>query len=979
MFLPKMCSIFYLAVCYASLLANLIHLGKKYFIFDIDTSVGFYSPINITSPNLSLCFDLNTIVGGYEPMMFYPKKAQYIGLKDGFLFSKVPRVDKILNKCAYRDAQLDQFKHVSNGSQCSSIFNINRYRMQNLMCYLFHLVQPHTFNFNALSFSVNEPRLLYKLVIDAPLNAAGHTVVPLVHFDELADVDRMFMSELFPSKRNNELYYLEYELFEIYRLPYPYTTNCGSEPHVRCYYNCMTRLFADIGLTTGSGISLETAATETSKVINNSFPGPKIKKLSDHITNLCLKKACTTEACVQKLLITYTSGPFESEADKLSFFVGSFKYPIDKIIHSAKFPLIEHLTHCFSLAGIWVGFSVIACITQTRKLDILSTFKKWQFIQAKLIRKLPVHPTFSYVRPVAANTKGKARIKLMRRTILVIFKLLVLLIFAVQAINLCVLYSRYQTVLHHEHIINPEYDSVLPSTVICIDLDELFFRQPQIITEDNFDRLWSGNTNLTVRQLLNGTMGEDILSNCRTRDYAGSDYYIGIFQLKSRNQCLKEFKFRRYYSNWQVCYVFKPSLPKKHLQWEFVFRETNPSKLYSLILNPKVKHFRRLDLILFYPDDSLVPYTSDEYLAISHKISNKRVVMLTSRTRIRSSLPSPYDTKCSLFAASGVCREQCFASGLSQFNLIPYQHSVSQKFDSKLFRYKHMKNASLYKYWLDLERKCHLKCLLNLCKSNFSMTYARNFPGKTEFNVEILVKTEVGPRIRSLSLARFPFIDFYYQMFCLLTFWLDFSFVGLDMIRKRREKLISKNVKLLYAKSMKLLLELLSVTNTKASIDLRRKSLFNKSFIKIICVIGMCIHLAMPFMEYFAYPTMLLTTVYLERPSNYMFSLCSEAQEIFEKGIVFRTEKAQKQKLDIFNKNIDEILGEAEKSIETNFLCGYWGLARDRNKSNDMARMTDRIFFETDNSSLCHEMFRTRTSLVHGHVCLQFELGRVDN
>ena len=975
-FSSKLYSILYQALCYVLLLVNLIYVSSKYFIYDTDTSVGFYSSINITSPNLSLCFDLNTIVGGYEPMMFYPHKPYYVGRKDRFLFSKVPKVDKILRKCAYRDSQVDQFKYASNGSNCLNIFNIKRYRMQNLMCYLFQVIEERTFNLNALSFSVNEPRLLYKLVIDAPLNAAGHTVVPLVHFDELAEVDRMFMKEIYPSRRKNQLYYLNYQLFEIYRLPSPYKTHCGADPLIRCSYKCMTRRYAELGLTTCSGYSLEAFATATSKVIDCTI-NSNLKDLLEYIDDLCLYKTCKYEACEQKLVITHTSGPFENELDRLSFVVGSFKHPINKIIHSAKLPLMEYLTNFFSLSGIWVGFSVVGCITRKNKPDVLTTYKKWRLICSELTRKFPREFLLQTFR---VDTQTRTKGKWMRKIVLVGFKVAVALVFSIQAINQCILYFQFQTILHHEHIVNPEFKFVLPSTAVCMDLYQLLFKQPQILTEDNFDRLWSGGVNLTIGQLLHGTMDEEILFKCRTRDYGGSEFYKGIFQLKSNEECLKAFRFRKYFSNWQVCYVFRPPfLSRTHDQWELVFRETNPSKLYSLILNPKVKHLDHLNFVLFFPDDSLIPYGSSEYPAISQKTTNKRVVMLTFHTEIQESLPKPYDTSCNPFLNDKLCREKCFEGGLSQFNLVPFQNTISEKFHSKLLTYNHLKNVTLYKYWLDLERKCHSSCLLNLCSANITMTYSSNFPGKSEFDVEVLVNTEAGPRIRSVSLPRFPFYDFYYQMFCLFTFWLDFSFVGLNLIRKRREKLVSENAKLLYTKSTQLLHKLSSVRHVHVSMHSTRKSLFHRCIFKVICVAGMCIHLVIPLAEYFRYPTVLLSTITLERPLGYRLSLCSETQNLYERGIIFGGEKVNKHRRDIFNKSIHDILSEAERSIKPNLFCGYWGRAKNKNECNDMTRMTDRIFFQTDNSSLCREMFLVRTSLIYGRTCFQFELRREHN
>ena len=974
----KVHRIFHRTLCYALLLTNLVYMSKKYFNYDTETSVGFYSPINITSPNLSLCFDLNSVLGGYEPMMFHSRKPQYIGLQDRFLFSSVPGVHEILDKCAYRDATLDRFAVTSNSSGCINDFNIKRYRMQSLMCYLFQVNRPRNFSFHSLSFSINEPKLLYKLVIGAPLNT-GHTIVLLVHFDELADVDRMFMNELFPSRKNNELYYLEYDFFKIYRLPSPYSTKCGPDPFVRCFYDCIGKSYAKRGLSASTGIRHDVSFTENTKVTDYSHTSdPEVRKLFEDVNDHCIQNVCVagSEACEQKLTITHVSGPFENQADKLTFIVGSFKYPINKIIHSAKLPLVEYLTQCLSLSGIWVGFSMIACFTHKKTLDIVRTSKMLIMIRSRLTRSL-ISPALCPSVPV----KRKKCRKVFKKAWPVVLKLAVVLIFSGQAINLCFLYAQYRTVLHHDHIMNPEFEFVLPSTAICIDLTDLFAQSdPQGVNEGNFGSRWGKSiwVNMSISQIFNQTLGEEMLFKCRTKDYSGSDFFKGIFQLKSRKECLEEFTFNKYYSNWQVCYLFTPkTLPRPYRQWKFVFRETNPSKLYSLILNPIAKNFKQIDLIVYF-DSHRAAYTSTEFRAISQKVAKKRTVMLNFHTEIFVSLPRPYDTKCNPFFTDRQCKDDCFASGIGKYGLIPFRNTVLQGSNLKLLSYRYLNNVTLYRKWMKLERNCHKRCLSRLCSTNFTLTYAKHLFGRTEFDVELVINVEASPRTYSESKPLFPFYDFYYQVFCLLAFWLGFSFVSLDFIRKRKNEQLTVTAKLLYTESTKLLLFIGQMRKeTGKRSEFCTKSIVKKFLCNSICILGMFFHLTIPFMEYFDYPTILLMTVTYEEPVGYKFVLCSEAQDLYEKRIIFGGRKTRKLRPgSIFDINIDEILTEAQRSVKLNPLCGYWGLEKDRGELNDMKKITDRIFFESNDSSLCREMFFTQTVLKHGHICFQFKLRR---
>lgn len=972
----------YQLLCHLALLANLIYLTNKYFSYDVDSNVGFYTPVNITLPKLSLCFDLNTIIGGHERIIFHQVGPQYKGYQDKYIFRITPGAHEIVTKCALRDETSDQMKCVQNAIQCLDIFNIERYRMQGLMCYRFQVKEPQTFSFNSLVFSLNEPRLLYKLVIGGPLNK-GHAIVPLIHFEELADVDRTFLKELFPSRKDNEIFYLEYDLYEISRLPHPYTTKCGPDPLLRCYYKCLAHLYAQQGLVPSTGISYEHSNTS---LMLAKFSVDLFRKFAA----ICRGSVCKSEACQQKLTITHISGPFESKSDKLAFNIGTYKFPINKIVYSAKLPFIEYATQCFGLSGIWVGFSVISCITRKKRLNIMGAFNCLMEIRVEMTKKLAIHSfrpgNNETNKPPLRQSSKKASI--VEKAVSVLYKLTIVIVFSVQATNLCIAYFKYQTVLHHDHIMDPEFYSQLPSTVICIDLKDLFADNEPGVTEENYEQVFSSSrwTNLTLSQIFNQTMGEEVLFKCRTSDYEDFALNRANFRLKSNKECLTEFSFHKYYSRWQMCYLFTPkSLPRTFSQWEFVSRGTNPAKLYSLILNPQLKDFGKLELVVYF-DISNASYSSSDSRTISSKSNSKRTVILAYNTFVVQYLPSPYDTRCLEFTGQTKCRHKCFTRGLRDAgltHLAPYSNTIleaemnrdkSRGLDPKLMSFHHLKNKSINDLWNRLEHECPKKCSFTTCSDNYTMTYSSKVYGRGLFDVELIVNVDAMPRTLATSVPRFPFYDFYYQMFCLMAFWLGFSFIRLDIARRKREKRLTDCVKLLYTKSTQLMLFLVPNKQKSSSSNRQSKLLFvKKSLFHLFCVVGMCFHLIIPFVDYLSYPTILLTTTTREVPKGFTLVLCSEAQDLYERGIIFPKEQPLGE---LFDKNLSDILIEARNRIKLESFCGYWGLRQKRNEINKMKLPTDRIFFRSINSSLCEETLVKKISIKQGHVCFHFGLNR---
>ena len=125
------------SVCYALLTANLVFLTAKYMSYETNIAVGFHTPVDAPYPNLSLCFNLNTILGGYEIETFDDHKAQFLDLTTREIMDRVPAVREVLTACSIRDPLSDRIIHIDSAVECLKIFRIQRHRMHSTMCYLF--------------------------------------------------------------------------------------------------------------------------------------------------------------------------------------------------------------------------------------------------------------------------------------------------------------------------------------------------------------------------------------------------------------------------------------------------------------------------------------------------------------------------------------------------------------------------------------------------------------------------------------------------------------------------------------------------------------------------------------------------------------------------------------------------------------------------------------------------------------------------
>ena len=487
--------------------------------------------------------------------------------------------------------------------------------------------------------------------------------------------------------------------------------------------------------------------------------------------------------------------------------------------------------------------------------------------------------------------------------------------------------------------------------------------------------------NSTFDQIFNQTIGEDLLTKCRVKIYNKHGHFTGKFQLKSRNECLRQdFTFHKYYSGRQMCYLFKPQMLPENVipkQFNLVFGATNPARMYSLVLNQKIKHYAKIDLIVYF-DSANASHISSEFRAVSPNLAERRAIILTFHTDVFDYLPAPYNPRCDSSLTESTCLNQCRASKLMQLDRLPYINMFKDKWRRRLLSFKDITNSSVNEFYRRLENHCHNKCRTFRCSGNHTLTYSRHAIYRTEFDVEVVVSPEANPRTHYWTVPRFQLYDFLYQMFCLLAFWLGFSFIGLNFIHSHSESRFNEAAKILCSETAKLLLSLRSfpvkILPGKAN-ALKRNLLMKRVICYSTCVLGMCFHLIQPISDYLTYPTKLLTSISYEEPTPYKLILCLDAQDLFKNGFLFKQDKNKRGEY-VLDRNLDEIMSEAKKLNHSMSACGYWGLSRDKDKINEMKKATDRVFFESFNSSLCGEMFHSKIFLRQGQVCIQYRLRR---
>ena len=67
-----------------------MYLTIKYLSYETEIAVGFDTPVDAPTLNLSLCFNLNTILSGYQIETFDDHEAQFLDLTTREIMDRVP-------------------------------------------------------------------------------------------------------------------------------------------------------------------------------------------------------------------------------------------------------------------------------------------------------------------------------------------------------------------------------------------------------------------------------------------------------------------------------------------------------------------------------------------------------------------------------------------------------------------------------------------------------------------------------------------------------------------------------------------------------------------------------------------------------------------------------------------------------------------------------------------------------------------------
>lgn len=985
----KIAGLIYKFACYALFILNLVHISGVYFRFSTDVKVARYVPLQLEMFKVSLCFNLDTLLTRNFNKPYIDKDTpRLFNQTSKVIFESVPRPEKLLAKCHFRDFERDVMVQRDNSSDCCKFFDIQMYRMHVYMCYLLTPKSPVEYDFYSVTHSFFEKRHLFQLTLNEPFTRL-QVVLPMIHFTPLPSGERIFSQELILSGSGRQRFDLSYYSLDFERLPHPYDTNCGNESKLEFYSRCMNRFYRETGLSPLLTFSRPDEPFADRSRIVHPEKSHMDQLLHSKADSYCHKMYIRSDSCVQKLVVTLFSPAFPSK--ELTFGVNTVNSLLFRILHLPKYTFIAYITEMFNLTSIWLGLSILTlinaskCMRKKSNKNVVLKIVKLRRNIFLWLRNLHVFSApIRRPRPAQVRSSPPPVQRVSCKKMFSTFnRITVWLLLFTQLFNICKTYLQFETTLKIMFEIDSELESA-PQLALCFSLSD-HLKVSVYPTGKDVEQVMSkadAKLNLTIEQIFGKIQTDQVLGGCRVRRRMGNAFKLVKLDIE---ECLKEFNVRHFIDSRQICLMIEP---KKRLSNSWVLKVSdlknllhNPGVLYSIIPHESMKSQVFIDVILFFVHEntSSYPFLSKEFSATSVRTLNaKRMQLISYHETGFWRLPWPYDTKCR--QDHSYLKYKCFDEMISKFSLLPSGIVITNSSQFRIIGYQDLKNETISRFWQQLEAKCSTEFSFNDCQNTYTQTFLSQSFERSDFSIEFVVTSPKYPRTLSNALPRMSLYDLFYQINCTLSFWLGFYWMAIEphewSMRRKADK-----IKVFLLRKIR---ALASVVHHLRSIfpcpssgpgvlsknfRLKKvKSFVRKKLFFLICFIGCTINLLDPICTFLTYPIIIENERKFESQTNYSLTLCpdtvynisSDKRMSQDENYIFRSK--------ILNLTTAQILRRAPSFEDSLMFCRIWG-EDDNRPFNDLSKASDRVSVCYYDSQKCRSFFKVKKLLLQSEIC----------
>ena len=291
----------------------------------------------------------------------------------------------------------------------------------------------------------------------------------------------------------------------------------------------------------------------------------------------------------------------------------------------------------------------------------------------------------------------------------------------------------------------------------------------------------------------------DTLRSCMTR----SDI-LGIPQIHSSNECLRQINVSKVVTGEHICYSFTPKTKKMYSPGIIASSMNYMSVVYDLELNHHFSAVTAVSFIVHFASRyASHPLGSRLYAAISvnnQGIGNKRFFLSYENNKI-DRLPPQYDTNCSPGHFTQKCYEDCLLKEMKSVNRVPWSAFIDEPIDSYMMTNKDLENETMINLTTNFFSYCHEKCKTKIeCHTEFAKTKLFEATGTPHNLSRISCMIPAAGDVQVISIPTLTLIEYIVQVGSCLGAWFGLSVFSINplkwrMIQKWKKKAATSNTK----------------------------------------------------------------------------------------------------------------------------------------------------------------------------------------
>lgn len=291
------------------------------------------------------------------------KQSGKLTLRD--IFNYTPNTSNLMTRCTIREEGNFRSVGKSNLTQCEDSFTISKFYMQSFMCYNFRPKQCiGSFTINEIAHSYNHEMVIYTIFLPVMM-ARSPVLFIMLGPERIPYLSRAYgsyhrrMSQENALKNTTDDFMVQNKVISVELLPVPYDSRCIKDLEYSGMSKCLIMKLKEKGINRVPNTEIIVDPHDLSHVLYSDEENTTVRRLIDSCYLAC-KPIAEQESCSYSFAETTVTIVKKTDSGKdIRLRIMGSKAPNVRTTYHPRYRVTEFLLYAMSLAGIWLGISVV--------------------------------------------------------------------------------------------------------------------------------------------------------------------------------------------------------------------------------------------------------------------------------------------------------------------------------------------------------------------------------------------------------------------------------------------------------------------------------------------------------------------------------------------------------------------------------------------------------------------------------------------